>query len=67
MRKIASILLACAMVLTMLLSVTAYAANTTKLNIAQIRQEEGNLYLYLTGVMIGVRPHWKHLHPGITR
>ena len=34
----------------MLLAGTAFAANTTELSIAQIRQNGGELYLYLTGV-----------------
>lgn len=49
-RRFTSLLLICATVLAMLLAGTAFAANTTELSIAQIRQNGGELYLYLTGV-----------------
>ena len=43
-------LLACVAILALVFAGTAYAANTTELSIAQIRQDGGVLYLYLTGV-----------------
>ena len=50
MKRFSGMLLIFLAVLMLALTGTALAANVTQLSIAQIRQEAGDLYVYLTGV-----------------
>ena len=49
MRRFVGLLLSCAMVVMALFASTAFAAATTEIAIAQIRQDGGNVLVYLTG------------------